>query len=169
MYRNLSIILFILIIAASAGAEQEDAALDFTLEDIEGELLSLSDFLGRGPILIDFWATWCAPCKTAMPHLQEIYDKYAERGFEILAISEDSPRTQSRVRPFIMSKRFTFKVLLDPNGEVLKQFQGNTLPFQVILDSEGNILETHQGYTPGDEKLLDEKIAKLLKIIETNE
>jgi thiol-disulfide isomerase/thioredoxin len=142
-------------------AEQETA--DFTLEDIDGNIFSLKEHLGKGPILIDFWATWCSPCKLELPLLQKIYDKYKAQGFLLITIAIDSPKSQSKVKPYVISKKFTFLTLLDPDSEILKFFQGNSVPYQVIIDKEGTVIETHEGYTPGDEKVLEEKIGKLLK------
>ena len=152
---TLTICAFPVIVSASSN--------DFTLEDMEGDLFTLSENLGKGPILLNFWATWCSPCKHELPHLQELMEKYEEQGFQLYTISIDSPKSQSKIKPYVKSKRFTFPVLLDTNSEVLKQFQGNSVPFQVLLDKEGNIVETHTGYNPGDEKILEEKIIKLLK------
>ncbi|TKJ40837.1 hypothetical protein CEE37_07700 [candidate division LCP-89 bacterium B3_LCP] len=139
-------------------------ASDFTLEDIDGELFSLEDYLGEGPILLNFWATWCTPCKHELPHLQELHERYGEEGFILVTISEDSPKSQSKIKPYVKSKRYTFTVLLDPNNEVLGLFQGSSLPYQVLIDEDGNIVETHQGYNPGDEKVLEGKIRELLNL-----
>ncbi len=135
---------------------------DFTLEDMEGELFTLSDYFGEGPLLISFWATWCQPCKKELPHLQAMLDKYRDDGFKLITIAEDSPKSQAKIAPYVASKKFSFTVLLDPDNEILHLLQGNTLPFQVLLDSDGNIVETHQGYSPGDEVILVKKIEKLI-------
>ena len=137
--------------------------INFSLDDINGELFILEEHLGEGPVLINFWATWCAPCLKELPHLQRLYDEYRHDGFLLITISEDLPKTQNKVKPYIVSRKFTFPVLLDPNGEVLKFFQGNSLPYQVLIDKNGKIVETRQGYSPGDEKILEEKIRKLLE------
>lgn len=144
-------------------------ASNFTLEDMDGNLFVLKDNLGKGPILLDFWATWCTPCKNALPYMQEIYDKYKDQGFSFVSISIDSPKSQGKIKPLIMSKKFTFPVLLDPNSEVLKMFQGVSVPFQVLFDKDGNIIETHTGYNPGDEKVIEEKIKSLLTPGSVNE
>ncbi len=135
---------------------------DFTLENLEGDLVTLSDYFGQGPLLINFWATWCTPCKNELPHLQKLHMKYEDSGFVLITIAEDTPKSQSKIKPYVKSKRFTFPVLLDPDNEILHLFQGSTLPHRVLLDRDGNIVETHQGYSPGDEILLEEKIIELL-------
>jgi peroxiredoxin len=142
-----------------AGAAE---APDFTLEDLNGDLFTLSDHLGEGPVLLSFWATWCKPCKDELPHLQDIYEKYSEKGLTLITISEDSPKTQAKVRPYVRARGFTFPVLLDPDQEVLQLFQGSTLPLRVLIDRDGTILETHQGYNPGDEVGLENEILQLL-------
>ncbi len=143
-------------------AIKEAAAVDFTLEDLNGELFTLSEHLGSGPIIIDFWATWCKPCKDAMPHLQKLHEKYNEQGLTVIAISTDSPKSQSKVKPFIRSRRYTYTILFDPNSEVLKQLQGRNLPYQVLIDKDGKVVETRMGYSPGDENILEEKIKEML-------
>lgn len=154
----LTLFLFVMLPAAGGYA----ASNNFTLEDLDGDLFVLEENLGKGPILIDFWATWCTPCKHALPHLQELMEKYQDQGLTVLTISIDSPKSQSKLKPYVRSKKFTFPVLLDTNSEVLRQFNGNSVPFQVLLDKDGNVIETHTGYNPGDEKILEEKILKLL-------
>jgi len=145
------------------------SAVNFTLEDMNGKIYNLKEQLGQGPILIDFWATWCTPCKNALPHLQTLKQKYEKQGLTVLTISIDSPKSQSKIKPYVLAKKFTFPVLLDPNSEVLKQFKGNSVPFQVIIGQDGNVIETHTGYNPGDEKVLEEKIVKLLSAGSGNE
>jgi len=146
-----------------------DEAPDFTLEDTEGDLFSLSDQEIEGLLILDFWATWCKPCKNELPYLQKLYDEYKDNGLEMILIAEDSPKTQSKVKPYVSSKGYDFRVLLDPDQEVLTLFQGSNLPYQVIIDSDGNIIETHQGYTYGDEVILEKKIRELLKLESTDE
>ncbi len=145
------------------------SAVDFTLEDMNGKIFILKDHIGQGPILIDFWATWCTPCKNSLPHLQTLMQKYEKQGLTVITISIDSPKSQSKIKPYVLAKKFTFPVLLDPNSEVLKQFKGNSVPFQVIIGKDGNVVETHIGYNPGDEKVLEEKMVKLLQAGSGNE
>lgn len=153
---------FLLIISVLVLPAFASEAPNFTLENLEGELFTLSDYVGEGPIVISFWATWCTPCKKELPHLQALTNNYNDDGLTLITIAEDAPKTQPKVRPYIKSKKFTFPVLLDPDNEILHLFQGSALPYQVIIDNDGNILETHQGYNPGDEILLEEKIEKIL-------
>jgi len=134
----------------------------FTLRDINNQSVSLDSLLGKGPIAIDFWATWCKPCLKELDTMNEIYKKYHERGFEILAINHDEPRNEAKVKPFVKSRRWKFPVLLDLEGNVRRLYQIKALPASFILDKEGRIRFTHQGFKTGDEAKLEEEIVSLL-------
>lgn len=144
-------------------------APDFQLKNLEGERVALSDLLGKGPVLISFWATWCKPCIKELPHLQELHDKYKEDGLSVVAISEDAPRSVSKVKSFIAGNRYGFLVLLDDNYSTQRKFNFRGLPYSVLLDKEGHIIYKRMGYRPGDELVLAEKIAPLIEVEEEEE
>lgn len=121
------------------------APSDWTLKDLEGGHFTLSKNLGKGPLLVLFWATWCHPCKQEMKEYKSIFKGYREKGVQILAISEDNSKTQSQVKPFIKSNGYDFIVLLDPTGEVLKAYDGVSIPYTVVLDSFGKVQKTYRG------------------------
>jgi thiol-disulfide isomerase/thioredoxin len=124
------------------------------LPDLEGETVPLSSFLDRGPVLLDFWATWCKPCLLAMPELQELYGDLGPRGLQVIAINEDGPRNVAKVRPFLKSNGYDFPVLLDLNREAQRQLQALALPTTLVLDPQGVVLHSSFGYRPGEyEKL----------------
>ena len=139
-----------------------DPATDFSLRDLNGDTVSLSQFEGQ-VVLIDFWATWCGPCKQAMPHMQDMVNDLGDQGFTVLAISTDDARDKAKVKPFIRRSRFTFPVLYDTQSEVLTTYNpGKTLPFSVLVDRQGNVANLHSGYNPGDEVALRAEIVELL-------
>jgi peroxiredoxin len=162
MRKFLPILLFGLLITVFANNTQNKAP-DFLLPDMDGQNYSLSENFGKGPIVINFWATWCIPCREEMKELKKIYNKYKNDGLEILAISIDDPKTVSRVKNYIKSRKYPFTVLLDTNSEVLFLYQAKSPPYTVLLDWEGNIILTHSGYRKGDEKLLEKEISELIK------
>jgi peroxiredoxin len=131
---------------------------DWTLKDLDGTRFTLSENLGSKPTLITFWATWCRPCKQEMKDYKDIFDGYIEKGVRILAISEDNTKTQSQIKPFIESNGYRFTVLLDPTGEILKSYGGESLPFTVVLDSLGEVQKTYRGKI--------QKIDELSKLLE---
>lgn len=153
-----------LLLAASAGvAADSKQAPDFTLRNLDGKKVSLDDLTGEGPVLISLWALWCRPCLEEMPHIQALHDKYKDRGLTVVAISEDSPRSQSRVKSFVKNKKYSFLVLRDPNGELTRKFKTRLIPFTAILDSEGQIVHSRTGYRKGQEKELEKIVLELLK------
>ncbi len=145
--------------------EPETAATkapDFVLPDLKGKNFRLYENLEQGPVVINFWATWCVPCIEEMKKVKKLYKKYSEEGVQFLAISVDDPKTVGRVKGFVKSHHYPFKILLDTNSEVLKLLQGTVPPYTVVLNKKGEIVYTHVGYRKGDEKKLEEQIQKLL-------
>lgn len=137
----------------------ERKAPDFRLKNITGEMVHFYDQLGDGPILVDFWATWCIPCMQEMEQFQKLYEKYHEDGFEIFGISVDNPRSSSKIKPTVASKGWTFPILLDPDKEVLKKFGGKQkIPYLVVVSPDGDIIAIHEGYKAGNEKVIEAEI-----------
>jgi peroxiredoxin len=155
-----------LLASVAAGAFAGDTrvkAQNFRTTDLNGKKVSLEDFLGKGPVVVDFWATWCKPCIKELPYIQKMMDEYAERGLTVLTVTIDSPKTQSRVKPFMKGRRFDFPVLLDASQDVFRKLQGKgSVPYVVVLDSQGYIRYRHTGYRPGDEKELEKAVLELL-------
>ncbi len=137
-------------------------APDFTARDLNGKKIRLKETLQRGPVLIDFWALWCIPCLKALPHLQKIRDRYHERGLTVIAVNQDSPSDQSKVKPFVKRKRYRFQVIFDEDKDLWYRFKVIALPTTLLLDTDGNIVYSHTGHKPGDEAELIAQIERLL-------
>jgi len=138
-------------------------AVDFTLKDLAGRSQTLSEIYPKGPVLLNFWATWCVPCAKELPHLQRLYDEYRESGFQVLAINVDGPDRLAKVSSFIGRYGYTFPVLLDTESKVVSLYNPQlVLPYSVLVDKSGRVRYVHQGYSPGDESPLEEKIIALL-------
>lgn len=135
-------------------------APDFTLQDLDGRSVTLSESRGTHVVLIDFWATWCGPCKKELPHIQEMYTQYKDRGFTVLAINARESANQAR--GFIADNNFTFPVLLDREGEVLQQYSVRGIPSAFIVDTQGVIQKVQVGYRTGMETELARIIESLL-------
>lgn len=151
-------------IAAIAGSGLEGTkAPNFTLQNIDGKRVPLSNYLEKGPVLLDFWATWCAPCKQAIPHLKKIHDKYQEKGFTLILISIDNTRSVSKVKPYIKSQKLNVPVLLDTDQQMLKRYRGNNVPHTVLIGKDGTIRNVWIGYQPGEEKEIEEAISTLIQ------
>jgi peroxiredoxin len=138
---------------AVAGCSGEEAvpepseavgAPDFTLENLDGERVSLSDYRGR-PVLLNFWATWCGPCRVEMPHFQAIYEDPGWRasGLEILAVNVGEPA--DRARGFVEDNGFTFPVLLDAGQETARIYNLRAFPTSFFIDENGIIKAARVG------------------------
>ncbi|MBC8322885.1 MAG: TlpA family protein disulfide reductase, partial [Candidatus Marinimicrobia bacterium] len=112
----------------NAESLKETTLPNLTFKLMDGEQISLDELLIEGPVYIDFWATWCAPCKKAMIHLERFQQKYSKHGFNILAVSTDSPKSISKVKSYIRSKKYSFIVALDPNQQIAQKLNATLLP-----------------------------------------
>jgi peroxiredoxin len=137
------------------------AAVDFTARDLDGKKVQLKTFLANGPVLLDFWALWCVPCLKEMPQLQKLAEQYRKSDLTVIAVNQDSPSDQSKVKPFVKQKRYDFVIVLDEDKDLAKQFNVNILPTTFLLDQNGKIVYAHTGYKPGDEAKLAEELRKL--------
>lgn len=164
IFRALMISLAIFAVAAplSPAAYAADKAPSFNLEKMDGGRHKLEDFLGQGPVLLNFWASWCKPCKQEAPHLVKLYEKYKESGFHVVAISVDNVTSVSKVKPAARKLGLTYPVLLDPQNQYSKRLSVAALPTSVLLDSAGQIVRTFTGFRPGDEHEMAAEIQKLL-------
>lgn len=151
------IILILIIVAGSLMAEKMQ---DFTLQDINGRQVKLSDHLQQGPIILDFWATWCQPCLKFLPELDKLLEKYDN--LTVFAVSTDKPRKADEVKRLVKSFQFKFTTLLDTNGDLQRILNITSIPRTILLNAEGEIVYDHTGYVTGDEKKLEEEISKLL-------
>jgi peroxiredoxin len=125
--------------AAMAKLEADDTSVqraDFTLSDLAGKSWTLSELRGK-VVLLNFWATWCPPCRKEMPDLQGLHDRFADKGLVILGVSDEKVET---VRGFLSDKRYTYTILLDPGRTVSKQFEVDGLPKTFVFDREGNLV-----------------------------
>jgi len=135
------------------------------LNPLMGKKIKLENYLSNGPVLINFWATWCAPCIKEMPYLDQFEKKYKDKGFSVLAVSVDNQKSLSQVRSFIKTKKFSFDIFLDPNMQIFKKLNGNLMPTNVLIDKSGKVVWRHYGYLPGDEKKMEEQILNVLNIL----
>jgi len=115
-----------------------DLAPEFTLKALDGRDVNLGDYKGKY-LLVNFWATWCGPCKVEMPSIEELYQRFKLENFDVLAISNDM-FGEKVVGPYIKTQGFTFTVLLDPILQVSKQFGVVSLPTTYLIDPQGKII-----------------------------
>ena len=116
-----------------------------------------------GPLMIDFWATWCVPCKKVMKYLDQYQQDYNEQGFKVLMINQDTPRSLAKVKSYVRAQDYQFYVGLDPNKTIAKKLNGMVMPTLILVDKGGKVKWRHQGYIPGEEVEINTQIKLLLE------
>jgi peroxiredoxin len=135
-------------------------APDFVLKSASGNNLRLSEYRGE-VVMINFWATWCGPCRQELPLLDELYGRYNKVGFSLLGVNidDDSGKAMQMVEELGVS----FPVLFDKQKEVSKLYAVEAMPVTVLVDREGTIRHIHHGYKPGYEQDYLNEIRSLLR------
>ena len=157
--RQIFIISLLTGIAGHAFANGE-AAPDFTLKSSNGSNIKLSELRGE-VVMINFWATWCGPCRQEMPALEALYQEYHDLGFTILGVNveEDSSKAVSMIKDFGIS----FPVLFDTDSKASKLYEVSTMPSTVLIDRDGKIRYLHRGYKSGYEDSYQTQIRELIR------
>jgi peroxiredoxin len=145
---------------ASSAIAPATAAPDFTLHAMSGSNLRLKEQRGR-VVMVNFWATWCGPCRQEMPQLNRLYEKYKASGFVLLGVNVDDD--VSKAAEVASKLGVTFPVLLDTDKTVSKLYDLSTMPSTVIIDREGKVRYVHRGYLSGYEESYEKQIRELLK------
>ena len=125
--------------AAMAGLEADDRKREhpeFTLKDLSGKTWTFSELRGK-VVLVNFWATWCPPCRKEMPDLETLYSRFGSKGFVVLGISDEEA---AKVEPFIHERKVSFPILLDPGRKVNDLFVVNGIPKSFVYDREGKLV-----------------------------
>jgi peroxiredoxin len=153
--------LFAVTLAVAASlASGAASAPDFTLRTIDGRNLRLAEQRGQ-VVMVNFWASWCAPCRVEMPHLNKLYDKYRDSGFVLLGVNVDEdPRNANGV---VSKMGLHFPVLLDGEKKVVRQFDVATMPTTLLIDRDGRVRYLHRGYRDGYEQTYEKQVRELLK------
>jgi peroxiredoxin len=156
------LVLFATIAFNSAFAVEEgEAAPDFTLPSIlEGQAdFTLSEMKGK-TVYIDFWASWCAPCLKSLPLYNELYHKYKDQGFEMVAISVDNPVEDGL--DFLLDTPLDFTLPADPEGDIPELYGVFGMPTSYLIDPDGTVRMVHIGFRDGDIEMVEEAIKSAL-------
>jgi peroxiredoxin len=146
--------------AAVPAIAPSSAAPDFTLHTMNGPNMRLQEQRGR-VVMVNFWATWCGPCRQEMPQLNRLYEKYHAAGFVLLGVNVDDD--QRKAAEVAAKLGVTFPVLLDSDKIVSKLYDLSTMPSTVIIDRDGKVRYVHRGYLTGYEDSYEKQIRELLK------
>ncbi|MGE5809715.1 MAG: peroxiredoxin family protein [Nitrospirota bacterium] len=153
----------ILIMSILSGCTNRDVphggstAKDFTLPDLNGNKVKLSDYKGK-VVLLEFWATWCPPCRASIPGIEKLHETYKNKGLAVLAVSLDEGGWDT-VKSFVQKNGITYLVLRG-NEEVAEKYQVRTIPLILILDKDGKISKRYLGF--GNEEDLEKDIKAVL-------
>ena len=144
----------------SLSALAQKPAPDFTLPTIpDNSEITLSDLKGR-VVYLDFWATWCPPCRKSFPWMDDMQTQYADDGLTIIAISID--RKRELAERFVQQMEPSFTIAHDPKGTVSRKYGVNAMPTSYLIDRQGNIVNTHIGFRNSDKDKLEQQIEDLL-------
>jgi peroxiredoxin len=154
-------VLVLVALAVPAGAVTlQDQAPDFTLKSLEGSNLRLEEYRGQ-VVLINFWASWCGPCRQEMPLLDRLHQRYLDTGFAVLGINVEGE--EAPARNLIDRIPVTFPVLIDQEQRVSELYELEAMPSTVVVDRDGVVRYIHRGYKPGDEAKYIEVVKELIR------
>lgn len=148
--------------AIAAGADDGDAkpAPGFTLTDASGRQVSLADFKGQ-VVLVNFWASWCGPCRKEMPLLEQLYKRYQPLGFTLLGVNVDEDSRDAKA--FLAETPVSFPILFDSANDVSQLYDVSAMPSTVLIDRQGRLRFLHLGYQPGYENTYQDQIRQLIR------
>jgi len=149
------------LLAAASLPQTGQTAPDFTLKDAAGKSVTLSAYKGK-VVMINFWATWCPPCRQEMPSMEELFKEYNKKGFEILAISSDS-QAEKIVKPFMEFYELSFTALMDVDGKIHSAYGVTSIPTTYLVDKKGNIAQKIMGPRDWKDKSSKKMIENLLQ------
>jgi len=146
--------------ATSIAATLQSPAPDFTLKSRSGENLKLSELRGE-VVMVNFWASWCGPCRQEMPLLDQLYKRFSPMGFTILGVNveEDSAEAEKVLGEIPVS----FPILFDSRNQVSKAYDINAMPSTFLVDRDGKVRYLHKGYKPGYEDEYQRQISELIR------
>jgi thiol-disulfide isomerase/thioredoxin len=143
-------------------ATSSGPAPGFQLSGRGGKTIDLSQYKGQ-VVMINFWATWCVPCRQEMPLLEDIYKKYKPMGFTLIGVNVEPATGDPEAFLNKLPKPVTFPVAFDVDSKVSKLYKVGVMPSTIFVDRKGNVREIHQGYKPGAENEYLSQIRALLK------
>ena len=149
-----------LVVSSMVGASTNAVAPTFTLPSRAGDNVSLESLKGK-VVMLNFWASWCGPCRTVMPLLEQMHKRYSSLGFTLVGVNVEANTADAE--RWLKDTPVSFPVLFDRDSKVSKAYDVSAMPSTVFIDRKGNIRYLHKGYKAGDESEYLNQIRALLK------
>lgn len=159
-FTRLSVALLLWQGAVFAAETAGSAAPEFTLKSLSGKNLRLREYRGQ-VVMVNFWATWCGPCRQEMPALNRLYEKYRDAGFVLFGVNVDADSASAG--QMARKLKVTYPILLDEQKKISELYQVTAMPMTILIDRDGKIRYRHKGYLTGYENQYQTEIRELLK------
>ena len=162
-YFNKSLICFLLLILSvvyTQNTEKKYPNINFDL--FNGKKISIHELINSGPLVIQFWAIWCSPCKKEMYYLDKIQEKYKDSGVNVICINTDNLKSVPKAKAYVRQKKYDLLIAADPSSQIFKKLNASVMPTTLIMDKNGQIVYTKEGYMGGDEKKVEAALKLLL-------
>ena len=153
-------LLTLLVASNSHGVGLKESAPDFTLKSLGGGNLRLEEYRGQ-VVLINFWASWCGPCRQEMPLLDRLHHRYEDTGFAVLGVNVEGELEPAQ--EIVDKINVTFPILIDDGQKVSEMYNLQAMPSTVVVDRDGVVRYIHLGYKPGDEAKYVEVVKQLIR------
>lgn len=160
MIRFIAVFGFLLLVLNVQAGTISGPAPDFTLKSNSGKNIRLSDLRGQ-VVMINFWASWCGPCRQEMPILDDLYKRYSKLGFTLIGVNVE--QDSSKANAYLKDIPVSFPILYDTANQTSKLYNVNAMPTTVMVDRNGNMRFIHHGYKPGYENDYKKQIKALIR------
>ena len=162
-YKSIVYTLFLLnLIYGNDSDRRQYPNVNFNL--FSGNKTSIEELIKKGPLVVQFWAIWCSPCKKEMHYLDKIQKEYKDSGVNVVCVNTDNLKSIPKAKAFVRQKKYNLLVALDPSAEIFKKLNASVMPTTLIFDQNGQIVFSKEGYINGDEKKVEEKLKSMLNL-----
>ena len=161
-YKSIIYTLFLLNIIYGNDSDRQHPNVEFNL--FSGNKTSIEELIKKGPLVVQFWAIWCSPCKKEMYYLDKIQKEYKDSGVNVICVNTDNLKSIPKAKAFVRQKQYNLLVASDPSAEIFKKLNASVMPTTIIFDQNGQIVYSKEGYINGDEKNIEEKLKSMLKL-----
>jgi cytochrome c biogenesis protein CcmG/thiol:disulfide interchange protein DsbE len=155
---------FFLCVFLAHGADPKRNLADapsFIARDINNRVVSIDSLRVKGPVVVDFWATWCVPCLLELKALKKLAKQYKDKQLTVVAISQDNPGEIAKVKQMVAAKKWPFIVVIDAGKKIAAKYQVRSVPALFLVQADGKVLYSSRGFVTGDEVKLEEAIREL--------